>query len=349
MERGWRCGGGCREGDRVGVNGLITAWWNDRINELRSEWVSRLQRLRPTHTVVRSALSPLFNYNNLPCSSAIRRWLECLMPWLKLFTMKLNLNHQHLLQRSAHLCAGSTISGPLIKGPGFLCLPLLPSLLLSLPNTLLTPLSGFLPRCSAIATPCSWRLLPRRMLEHTPARPSCLGLGWQREMSLWPWTVSGFFSEYLRLLVTFEPMWWQFGIGQYFIIYVPISTLWSSHSAIASSFPPGPPILTVDATQHAVKHSKGKLECRVGSSPPPEKIVSELSYLCRVSFHCAWDLTTCSSCSSWPHQHQSDGSVHLYPWPHLHTFAPSHHHFPHWKTLSHTHTHIHNCDCRDID
>uniref|UniRef100_G3NXZ3 Kirre like nephrin family adhesion molecule 3, like n=1 Tax=Gasterosteus aculeatus aculeatus TaxID=481459 RepID=G3NXZ3_GASAC len=35
----------------------------------------------------------------------------------------------------------------------------------------------------------------------------------------------------------------------------------------------GPPILTVDATQHAVKHSKGKLECRVGSSPPPEKIV----------------------------------------------------------------------------
>lgn len=39
---------------------------------------------------------------------------------------------------------------------------------------------------------------------------------------------------------------------------------------------PGPPIITADATQHAVKHSKGKLECRVGSSPPPDKIVSEL-------------------------------------------------------------------------
>uniref|UniRef100_A0A8C9U7E8 Kirre like nephrin family adhesion molecule 3, like n=1 Tax=Scleropages formosus TaxID=113540 RepID=A0A8C9U7E8_SCLFO len=35
----------------------------------------------------------------------------------------------------------------------------------------------------------------------------------------------------------------------------------------------GPPIITADATQHAVKNSKGKLECLVGSSPPPEKIV----------------------------------------------------------------------------
>lgn len=36
----------------------------------------------------------------------------------------------------------------------------------------------------------------------------------------------------------------------------------------------GPPIITADAMQHAVKHSEGKLECRVGSSPPPDKIVS---------------------------------------------------------------------------
>ncbi|XP_051966485.1 kin of IRRE-like protein 1 isoform X2 [Xyrauchen texanus] len=35
----------------------------------------------------------------------------------------------------------------------------------------------------------------------------------------------------------------------------------------------GPPIITADATQQAVKHSKGKLECLVGSSPPPDKIV----------------------------------------------------------------------------
>ncbi|XP_061144706.1 kirre like nephrin family adhesion molecule 3, like isoform X1 [Syngnathus typhle] len=35
----------------------------------------------------------------------------------------------------------------------------------------------------------------------------------------------------------------------------------------------GPPIITAEATQHAVKHSKGKLECRVGSTPPPYKIV----------------------------------------------------------------------------
>ncbi|XP_061808666.1 kirre like nephrin family adhesion molecule 3, like isoform X2 [Nerophis lumbriciformis] len=35
----------------------------------------------------------------------------------------------------------------------------------------------------------------------------------------------------------------------------------------------GPPIITAEPTQHAVKHSKGKLECRVGSSPPPYKIV----------------------------------------------------------------------------
>ncbi|KAK2880794.1 hypothetical protein Q8A67_018062 [Cirrhinus molitorella] len=35
----------------------------------------------------------------------------------------------------------------------------------------------------------------------------------------------------------------------------------------------GPPIITIEATQQAVKHSKGKLECLVGSSPPPDKIV----------------------------------------------------------------------------
>ncbi|KAA0702233.1 Kin of IRRE-like protein 3 [Triplophysa tibetana] len=37
----------------------------------------------------------------------------------------------------------------------------------------------------------------------------------------------------------------------------------------------GPPIITADATQQAVKHSKGKLECLVGSSPPPDKIQAE--------------------------------------------------------------------------
>ncbi|MCJ8740333.1 hypothetical protein PDJAM_G00057630 [Pangasius djambal] len=35
----------------------------------------------------------------------------------------------------------------------------------------------------------------------------------------------------------------------------------------------GPPIITAEATQQAVKHAKGKLECLVGSSPPPDKIV----------------------------------------------------------------------------
>ncbi|KAJ8366011.1 hypothetical protein SKAU_G00148420 [Synaphobranchus kaupii] len=35
----------------------------------------------------------------------------------------------------------------------------------------------------------------------------------------------------------------------------------------------GPPIIMADATQHAVKNSKGKVECLVGSSPPPDKIM----------------------------------------------------------------------------
>ncbi|XP_066575332.1 kirre like nephrin family adhesion molecule 3, like [Amia ocellicauda] len=35
----------------------------------------------------------------------------------------------------------------------------------------------------------------------------------------------------------------------------------------------GPPIITADATQHAAKKTKGKLECLVTSSPPPDKIV----------------------------------------------------------------------------
>ncbi len=36
----------------------------------------------------------------------------------------------------------------------------------------------------------------------------------------------------------------------------------------------GPPIIMAEASQQAIKHSKGKLECLVGSSPPPDKIVS---------------------------------------------------------------------------
>ncbi|XP_062395655.1 kirre like nephrin family adhesion molecule 3, like isoform X1 [Sardina pilchardus] len=35
----------------------------------------------------------------------------------------------------------------------------------------------------------------------------------------------------------------------------------------------GPPVIIADATQRAVRHTKGKLECLVKNSPPPERIV----------------------------------------------------------------------------
>lgn len=54
----------------------------------------------------------------------------------------------------------------------------------------------------------------------------------------------------------------------------------SSSLLLSHTNPSGPPIITADATQQAVKHSKGKLECLVGSSPPPDKIVSTLSCFC---------------------------------------------------------------------
>ena len=118
-------------------------------------------------------------------------------------------------------------------------------------------------------------------------------------------------------------------------------------------FTPGPPIITADATQHAVKHSKGKLECRVGSSPPPDKIVSEL-LICAVchslmfeSFH--------TPRSSYSHTHMRWITQRSFI-PDL-TFTPLHPHIStsrsnkHAPTHAHTdtHAHIHNSNCTDVD
>lgn len=188
---------GCEDG-RGRRNGVGGKWINHSLMEWQDQWAKEWVSVAATkakahsHILVRSVLSPLFNYNNLPSSTVTQRWLEGLMLWLKLFTMKLNSNHQHLLQWSAHLCAASTTSRPLLKVPvsfvSLLSSPPPPSssfLAISLSNTLLTCLPGSLTRCSVMVTPCSWRLLPRRMLEHTPARPLFPGLELQKETSLW--------------------------------------------------------------------------------------------------------------------------------------------------------------------
>lgn len=108
--------------------------------------------------------------------------------------------------------------------------------------------------------------------------------------------------------------------------------------------PPGPPIITADGTQHAVKHSKGKLECRVGSSPPPDKIVSELLisvsspvfYLSLALLFLYLSLVTpCPTHMRWITQR---GFI-----PDL-TFTPLHRHsctsHANEPTPTHTHTHI---------
>lgn len=183
----WRWGGGGwgeRQSGNKWINHSLMEWQD----QWAKEWVSGGAPEAGAHSHAASCdLSPLFNYNNLPSSTVTQRWLECLMLWLKLFTMKLNSNWQHLLQWSAHLCAASAVRGPLMKAHVSFCLPL-PSaasfLAFSLSNTFLTCLLGSLTRCSVMVTPCSWRLLPRRMLGHTPARPLFLGLELQKEMSL---------------------------------------------------------------------------------------------------------------------------------------------------------------------
>lgn len=90
----------------------------------------------------------------------------------------------------------------------------------------------------------------------------------------------------------------------------------------------GPPIITAEAMQHAVKHSKGKLECRVGSSPPPDKIVSEppIFVVCHPRLFESLRVNT--------------NHTHITP---LRRHTSSSHAY---KCIR---THIHGCNCTDID
>ena len=130
---------------------------------------------------------------------------------------------------------------------------------------------------------------------------------------------------------------WFFVNGQYlklslFFFHYPLCSLCPPFF-----FTPGPPIITADATQHAVKHSKGKLECRVGSSPPPDKIVSE-PLICAVchslmfeSFH--------TPRSSYSHTHMRWITQRSFI-PDL-TFTPLHPHISTSRSNKHARTHRH--------
>lgn len=81
--------------------------------------------------------------------------------------------------------------------------------------------------------------------------------------------MSGVKNRYLTI-------WYWSTFSNIRLLFFPSFFYFSALLSLSYFLTPGPPIITADATQHAVKHSKGKLECRVGSSPPPDKIVSEL-------------------------------------------------------------------------
>lgn len=131
--------GGCEDEEKEGGGQSGDKWINHSLMEWQDQWAKEwvsvgAPKARAHSHIVCHDLSPLFNYNNLPSSTVTQRWLECLMLWLKLFTMKLNSNHQHLLQWSAHLCTASAMRGPLMKAcTSFVCLfPPLPHFLLFL-------------------------------------------------------------------------------------------------------------------------------------------------------------------------------------------------------------------------
>lgn len=46
-----------------------------------------------------------------------------------------------------------------------------------------------------------------------------------------------------------------------------------THSHILSFFP-GPPIISSDPVQYAVRGERGEVKCYIASTPPPDKIVS---------------------------------------------------------------------------
>ena len=43
--------------------------------------------------------------------------------------------------------------------------------------------------------------------------------------------------------------------------------------------PPGPPIISRDTVQYAVRGERGEIKCYIASTPPPDKIVSTLPFL----------------------------------------------------------------------
>lgn len=44
--------------------------------------------------------------------------------------------------------------------------------------------------------------------------------------------------------------------------------------------PTGPPIISSEAVQYAVRGDRGKVECFIGSTPPPDRIVSHPESIC---------------------------------------------------------------------
>lgn len=80
--------------------------------------------------------------------------------------------------------------------------------------------------------------------------------------------------------------------------------VWSPHWFVCMS---GPPIISSDPVQYAVRGERGEIKCFIASSPPPDKIVSpafEAIIYCR--------RTTFSDWSCFKQNHDQDDFV-LYP------------------------------------
>lgn len=64
--------------------------------------------------------------------------------------------------------------------------------------------------------------------------------------------------------------------------------VWSPHWFVCMS---GPPVISSDPVQYAVRGERGEIKCFIASSPPPDKIVSpafEASIYCRHTAFSDW-------------------------------------------------------------
>ena len=93
--------------------------------------------------------------------------------------------------------------------------------------------------------------------------------------------------------------------------------IWNIHSLTLSlsfslSFYPGPPIISSEPVQYAVRGERGEVKCYIASTPPPDKIVSGQWILYKLYCKLLHEhITTCTLSSSWDWRSQHSRSFYV--------------------------------------